>query len=74
MSVGNRTISNQFVSQHVSSSKTGGAGEQSTKISQKDDSCTVGPEEQDRSFDTVRVKYIILHSVKSVIFTKISLV
>ena len=38
-------------------------------IGQDGDSCVVEPEEQDRSFDVVRVKYIDLDSIKSIIFT-----
>ena len=38
-------------------------------IGQDADSCIVEPEEQDRSFDVVRVKYIDLDSIKSIIFT-----
>ena len=40
-------------------------------ISQEDESHTMEEEGQERHFDAVRVKYIYLDSVKSVIFTKL---
>ena len=41
------------------------------EICQEEESHTMGKEEQDRSFDVVRVKYINLDGVKSVIFTEL---
>ena len=41
------------------------------EIGQEGNLCIVEPEEQDRGFDVVGVKYINLDSIKFVIFTKL---
>ena len=40
-------------------------------VSQDENPSVEEPDEQDRSFDAARAKYINLNSVKSVIFTKL---
>ena len=40
-------------------------------IGEEDNLCVGEPDEQDRSFDAVRVKYINLDSTKCIIFTKL---
>ena len=69
--VESRTTSRKYVSQCSNNIRTDVVGKVIHDIGEEDDLCVGEPDKQDRSSDVVRVKYINLDSIKSVIFTKL---